>query len=86
MRPARRPAQKRDRLRIVIGFAISYYRELLRGNVREPPDMDRAVGALDACLSALEHVDRNANLAMVIHQWSDELADPSPSSSSLSLV
>jgi DNA polymerase III subunit delta' len=77
--------QKRDRLRIVIGFAIAYYRELLRGD-GAAAGLERAVGALDGCLSALEHVDRNANLAMAIQQWSDELAHPSPSSSNLSLV
>jgi hypothetical protein len=69
----------------VIGFAVAHYRELLRRD-GTTAELDRAVGALDGCLSALEYVDRNANLAMVIQQWSDELADPSPSSSNLSLV
>ena len=33
-----------------------------------------AVQALDACLAALEHIDRNANLGLVIQHWCEELA------------
>jgi DNA polymerase-3 subunit delta' len=68
-------AQKRERLRIVIEFAISFYRGQLCRN-GTAGDLERATGALDACLSALEQIDRNANLAMVIQQWSDEITDP----------
>jgi DNA polymerase-3 subunit delta' len=68
-------APKRDRLRVVIGFAISFYRAMLCEN-GTPGSSKRATNALDASLSALEHVDRNANLAMVIHEWSDAIADP----------
>jgi DNA polymerase-3 subunit delta' len=77
-------AQKRDRLRIVIGFAISFYRGVLCGN-GTADEMERAVRTLDACLVTLEHVDRNANLAMLIQHWSDELADPLASNSGASL-
>ena len=77
-------SQKRDRLRTVIGFAAAYYRSQLPGATNgqppggppEPERTEAAVEALDACLSALEYIDRNANLAMVIGQWSDELSDP----------
>jgi DNA polymerase-3 subunit delta' len=67
--------QKRDRLRIVLSFAIAFYRGLLCES-GTPSTLERATNALDACLSALEHIDRNANLAMVIHEWSDTIADP----------
>jgi hypothetical protein len=32
------------------------------------------IEALEACLAALEHVDRNANLALVVQNWCEELA------------
>lgn len=34
----------------------------------------RAMGALDASLRAVEHTDRNANLALVIQRWCEEIA------------
>ena len=33
-----------------------------------------AIDALDACLRAIEHVDRNANLGLVIQRWCEEIA------------
>jgi DNA polymerase-3 subunit delta' len=78
-------AQKRDRLRVVISFAISFYRALLCEN-STPGELERATNALDACLSALEHVDRNANLAMVIHEWSGTIADPLAAASGLPVL
>ena len=38
-----------------------------------PPD--GAIDALDASLRAIEHVDRNANLGLVIQRWCEEIAD-----------
>jgi DNA polymerase-3 subunit delta' len=35
----------------------------------------RSVGALDAGLRANEHIDRNANLGLVIQRWCEEIAD-----------
>jgi DNA polymerase III subunit delta' len=77
-------SQKRDRLRTVISFAIAFYRHQLHspagaaslGGSRDVESIERGVQSLDACLSALEHVDRNANLAMVIQHWGDGLSDP----------
>jgi DNA polymerase-3 subunit delta' len=59
------PSQKRDRLRIVIGFAVEFYRARLRL---------ASATELDACLRALEYIDRNANLGLVIQNWCEELA------------
>ncbi len=63
-------SQRRERLRIVIGFAVEFYRSRLRTNAAA---MKRIVQALDACLAALEHIDRNANLGLVIQNWCEEL-------------
>jgi DNA polymerase-3 subunit delta' len=75
------PAEKRERLRIVIGFAIEYYRGELRdcvvaeGHATASEGRSEAlVGALESSVSALEYIDRNANLGLVIQQWSEELA------------
>lgn len=63
-------SQRRERLRIVIGFAVEFYRLKLR--------MDRpheaALQSLEACLASLEQIDRNANLGLVIQHWSEELS------------
>jgi DNA polymerase-3 subunit delta' len=69
-------AEKRTRLRTIIHFAIEIFRERLRGAVPDGTS-DRPLRALDACLAAQEYVDRNANVALVIQHWSDELANPS---------
>ena len=50
--------------------------DLLRSTVAKaqknlPPG--RALGALDASLRALEHIDRNANLGLVIQRWCEEI-------------
>jgi DNA polymerase-3 subunit delta' len=68
-------AQKRDRLRTVIGFAIDFYRDQLAEEAAGRQNGE-SVTALDACLSTLEYVDRNANLAMAIQHWSEQLANP----------
>jgi hypothetical protein len=38
--------------------------------------VESIIGALDACLAATEHMDRNANLGIVIQHWSESLAQP----------
>jgi DNA polymerase III subunit delta' len=64
-------SQRRDRLRVIIDFAIHHFRGLLR----EPAtNTEPAVQALDACLEALVQIDRNANLATVIQYWCEQLA------------
>jgi DNA polymerase-3 subunit delta' len=79
-------AKRRERLRSIIGFAINYYRELLnkttgddrmgRSNGERVGAAESIMGALDACLAALEQVDRNANMGLVIQHWSERLAQP----------
>jgi hypothetical protein len=79
-------AQKRQRLRTVLGFAISYYRERLAEATRVNRDkgpgvahnepMEAIIGALDACLASQEQLDRNANLGILIQHWSESLAQP----------
>lgn len=66
------PAQRRVRLRVVIGFAIEFYRLNLRSEGTAKPES--AVAALDSCLTALENIDRNANVGLVIQAWCEGLA------------
>jgi DNA polymerase III subunit delta' len=69
------PAGKRQRLRTVIGLVIEHFRTRLReasgGNDTEGGN-DDALHALDASLTALEQIDRNANLGLVIQNWTQE--------------
>jgi DNA polymerase-3 subunit delta' len=65
-------SQRRDRLRIVIDFAIEYFRTQLRESGELPSEA--TIYALNACLTSLEYVDRNANLGMVVQNWCGELA------------
>jgi DNA polymerase-3 subunit delta' len=62
---------RRERLRIVIGFVVEIYRSKLRAS----PLREADIQALDACLLALEQIDRNANLGLVIQHWPEELSD-----------
>jgi DNA polymerase-3 subunit delta' len=78
-------AQKRDRLRTVIGFAIAFFREGLR-DIEPAGRSDRTVNALDACLTTLDYIDRNANLALAIQNWSDSLAGGAASESLLPIT
>jgi hypothetical protein len=39
--------------------------------IDQPHEAD--LQALDACLTALEQIDRNANLGLVIQNWCEEL-------------
>ncbi len=69
-------ARKRDRLRIVVGFAVDHYRAILRrqtGGADHAGNSEEAAQALDACLAALEQVDRNANLGLVVQNLCEEL-------------
>jgi DNA polymerase III subunit delta' len=65
------PSQKRERLRIVIGFAAELYRSLMRKKLAP----NSALSALDACLTASEQIDRNANVGLVIQAWCESLAE-----------
>ncbi len=65
-------SQRRDRLRIVIGFAVDHFRAKLRHDREEA--LESTIRALNACLTSLEHIDRNANLGIVIQHWCEELA------------
>jgi DNA polymerase-3 subunit delta' len=64
-------SQKRDRLRVILDFAVEYYRSQLRAI---PEGGDRLVAALDATLAASEHIDRNANVGLVIQWWCEALS------------
>jgi DNA polymerase-3 subunit delta' len=64
-------SQKRDRLRAILDFAMEYH----RSQVRAIPELaDRFVAALDATLAATEHIDRNANVGLVIQWWCEALS------------
>jgi DNA polymerase III subunit delta' len=65
-------SQRRERLRIVIGFAIDHFRAVLREDLGAQNEV--ALESLDVSLRSLEHIDRNANLGMVIQNWCEELA------------
>ncbi|HEX3598669.1 MAG TPA: DNA polymerase III subunit [Lacipirellulaceae bacterium] len=67
------PATKRDRLRIVVGFAIEFYRARLR-ETPQGNNLSPAVHALDACLTTLEYIDRNANVGLVLQHWCEQLS------------
>jgi DNA polymerase-3 subunit delta' len=85
-------SRRRERLRIVVGFALEYLRSLLRSApvaqvsaatldtarlAREQGTFrsaDAIVSATEACLAALEHIARNANLALLIQKLCEDLA------------
>lgn len=77
-------AARRDRLRLLISFAIAFYREQLRRATSDQilgeqpaPDVERTdelVAALEACLLALGYIDRNVNQTTIIEWWLDMLA------------
>ncbi|MDR0328334.1 MAG: DNA polymerase III subunit delta' [Planctomycetaceae bacterium] len=65
---AEKGASQRQLLRQIFGLAVNHFRnELLSENSR------RAARRLERTLDALTHVDRNANLPLVIEAWSIEL-------------
>jgi DNA polymerase-3 subunit delta' len=63
---------RRDRLRIIIDFALSFHRDQL--TAASSADLEPALQSMNACLAALEYIDRNANLGIVIQNWCEELA------------
>jgi DNA polymerase-3 subunit delta' len=76
---------RRERLRNVIGLVIDHYRKQLKiqASRRGPSDESLStpsrapsgwLPALDACLAAVEQVDRNANQSLVVGQWLASLA------------
>jgi DNA polymerase-3 subunit delta' len=82
-------ALRRHRLRLAIGYVIDYYRARLldeAGTLIEPQQTEHSrlpivdprpsLERLESCLAALEQVDRNANLALVVSYWLYSLARP----------
>ena len=63
-------SQRRDRLRVIIGFAVEFFRSKLRRDQPHEADLQ----SLEACLASLEQIDRNANLGLVIQHWCEELS------------
>jgi DNA polymerase III subunit delta' len=63
-------SQRRERLRVILGFAVEFYRARLR--LEQPHGADPQ--ALEACLAALEQIDRNANLGLVIQHCCEEIS------------
>jgi DNA polymerase-3 subunit delta' len=62
--------QKRERLRRIIDFAIENYRFQLRD---DPKSVQKSARGLDASLTALEQIDRNANVGLIIQRWCESL-------------
>jgi DNA polymerase III subunit delta' len=65
------PVKKRERLRTIIDFAVENYRYQLR---KHDAAVETAMSALDVSLAALEYIDRNANIALVIQWWCESLS------------
>jgi DNA polymerase-3 subunit delta' len=65
-------APRRERLRIIIGFALEFHRAEL--TCLSGTALEQSVQSLDIALAALEYVDRNANLSTVIQNWCEESA------------
>jgi len=61
---------RRRRMRLIFGLAVEYLRNEMRG-----ADSRGAARRLERTLDALEHVDRNANLPLVIEAWSAALGE-----------
>ena len=61
---------QRQRLRLTFGLAVDHFR-----NEMQSSDSHRAARRLERTLDALEHVDRNANLPMVIEAWAVALGN-----------
>lgn len=67
------PTQRRERLRVVVGIALELYRAQLHAST--VAESGRAIHALDVSLQALEQIDRNANIGLVIQSWCEGLAE-----------
>jgi DNA polymerase-3 subunit delta' len=61
---------RRDRLRTIIGFVLDFHRDQLA----QQAESNHLLPALDACLAAVEQVDRNANQTLVVSHWLSQLA------------
>ena len=61
---------RRRRLRLLFGLAVEHFRSAMKSD-----DSRRAARRLEYTLDALEHVDRNANLPLVIEAWSAALGN-----------
>jgi DNA polymerase-3 subunit delta' len=59
---------RRRRLRLIFGLAVNHFRGEMQSE-----DSRRAARRLERTLDALEHVDRNAQLPLVIEAWSAAL-------------
>jgi len=57
-------APQRRRARLIFGLAVEHFRNEMLSN-----DSRRAARRLERTLDALEHVDRNANLPLVVEAW-----------------
>lgn len=63
---------RRDRLRLVLGFAIEHLRDRLKRPERQG-DQELTLSRLTATLDAFESIDRNANLAILCDAWASRL-------------
>jgi len=61
---------RRRRARLIFGLAVDHFR-----NEMASEDSRRAVRRLERTLDALEHVDRNAHLSLVIEAWAAALGN-----------
>ena len=59
---------RRRRTRLIFGLAIEHFRSEMRVNTCSDASR-RAARRLERTLDAIEHVDRNANLPLVIETW-----------------
>ena len=71
MRPARRRRSSATGCESSSALRSSFIGRELREE--SEPAADAVIQALDACLTALEQIDRNANLGLVIQRWCEEL-------------
>jgi DNA polymerase III subunit delta' len=70
-------ADRRARLRSIIGFAVEYFRARLKEQAESAAELtsdghgvpSSPLLALDACLSASELVDRNVNQGLIVADW-----------------
>ena len=65
---------KRERLRILLDFAIDFYRQQLRSEGSRQADQATVVAALKVCLATQSDIDRNATPAGLLESWATELA------------
>ena len=61
---------RRRRTRLVFGLAVEHFRSEMKGDATR-----RSARRLERTLDALEHVDRNANLPLVIEAWSADMGE-----------